>query len=273
MQIKHNSMPSGIGQEERRVLDTMAKLGRLVIHARDLEQQLGFTRKKANLMLSRLFKKSWLQRLKSGAYRAVPSGADANSIPEDAWAIAMELFSPCYISGWTAAEHWELTEQIFNSTIVFTAQKQRKKECVISGLAYITKFVNMKNMFGTQKIWSSNTPILIADIHKTIIDILDDPQIGGGGRHVIDIIKAYLQNKNADPSVLWQYAEKLNSGAIFKRLGFITDKLVKPTPEWLGKLQTKIKSGIIKLDPGGPNTGPINTKWGVRINIASEDLT
>jgi predicted transcriptional regulator of viral defense system len=208
MQIKYNvTPPGGIGQAERRVLDAMAKLGKLAIRACDLEQQLGYTRKKANLVLCRLSKKGWLQRLKSGVYRAIPPGADANSIAEDAWAIAMELFSPCYISGWTAAEHWELTEQIFNSTVVFTTQKQRKKQLVISGLNYVTKVVNAKDIFGTQKLWSSNTPVLIADIHKTIIDILNDPQIGGGGRHVIDIIKAYLQNKNASPSTLWQYAE------------------------------------------------------------------
>lgn len=272
MQSEHNIMLTGIGQEERYMLDTMAKMGRLVIRAHDLEQELGYSRKKANLMLSRLFQKGWLQRLKAGIYRAIPSGADINSIPEDAWAIAMELFFPCYISGWTAAEHWDLTEQIFNSTIVFTAQKQRKKELIISGLPYTTKFIDTNDMFGTQKIWSSNIPVLIADIHKTIIDILNDPQIGGGGRHTIDIVKSYLQNKNADPEILWQYAEKLNRGAVFKRLGFIADKLIQPSPEWLGKIQTKIKSGIIKFDPSGPNTGPINTKWKIRINIPLEDM-
>jgi predicted transcriptional regulator of viral defense system len=274
MQIKYSHIPlPGIGQEERHALDTMAKLGKLAIRAHDLEQQLGYSREKANLMLSRLFNKGWLQRLKSGVYRVIPPGADAKAPPEDAWAIAMELFSPCYISGWTAAEHWELTEQIFNSTIVFTTQKQRRKKIEIAGLTYITKFINAKDIFGTQKLWSSNTPILIADIHRTIIDILDDPQIGGSGRHVIDILKTYLRNKNVNLSTLWQYAEKLNSGAVFKRLGFIVDILVKPSPEWLDKIQTQTKSGVIKLDPSGSNVGPINTKWGIRINIPLEDIT
>jgi predicted transcriptional regulator of viral defense system len=273
MQIQYNYIPPGIGQEERYALDAMAKLGKLVIRASDLEQELGYTRKKANLTLSRLFKKGLLQRLKPGIYRVVPIGTDANSTPEDSWAIAMELFSPCYISGWTAAEHWELTEQIFNSTVVFTTQKQRKKQLIISGLTYVTKLINVHDMFGTQKLWSSNTPILIADLHRTIIDILNDPSVGGGGRHVIDIVKTYLRNKDANQLVLWQYAEKLNSGAVFKRLGFIADKLIKPSPEWLDKIHAKIKSGIINLDPSGPPTGPINTKWGVRINIPLEDIT
>ena len=51
MQTKYNKIPLGIGQEERHVLDVMTKLGKMIILAQDLEQHLGYTRKKANLIL------------------------------------------------------------------------------------------------------------------------------------------------------------------------------------------------------------------------------
>jgi predicted transcriptional regulator of viral defense system len=272
MNLKYNETQAGVGQVERHVLDTMARLGKAVIRATDLESELGYSRAISNLVLSRLARKGWLQRLKSGIYRIVPLGSESAPMPEDAWSIAMELFSPCYISGWTAAEHWELTEQIFNSTVVFTSQKQRKKNTIIAGLNYRTKSISDKDIFGTKKIWSSNTPILIADQHRTIIDALDDPEIGGGGRHTMDIVKAYVKLKEANPETLFQYAERLNHGNVFKRLGFIAEKIMDLPESYLNKIQAKIKTGIINLDPHCSNTGPIITKWGLRINIPLGDI-
>ena len=42
---------------------------------------------------------------------------------------------------------------------------------------------------------------------------------------------------------------------------------------FLDKIHLKINTGIIKLDPHGPNSGPINTKWGIRINIPLGDIS
>ena len=39
---------------------------------------------------------------------------------DESWVLARAVFEPCYIGGWSAAEHWGFTEQIFNSTMVFT---------------------------------------------------------------------------------------------------------------------------------------------------------
>lgn len=273
MNSKYIDSQSGIGSSERHVLEVISRLGKPVIRATDLESQLGFSRETSNLILSRLCKKGWVQRLRSGIYRIIPLGSETTDpIPEDAWVIAVELFTPCYISGWTAAEHWELTEQIFNSTIIFTTQKQRKREILIAGLKYVTKTIPLGDIFGTKKIWSSNTPVQIADIHKTIIDILDDPKIGGGGRHTVDIVKEYFKHKEANPEILYQYAEKLGHAAVFKRLGFLAEKLDQFPTSLLERLHTKIKTGIIKLDPNGPISGPINTKWGIRVNIPLGDI-
>ena len=250
MNLNYNDGQAGIGQTERQALDVLSRLGKPTIRAHDLETTLGYSREISNLMLSRLCKKGWVQRLKSGIYRIVPLGSEsANPVPEDAWAIAMELFAPCYISGWTAAEHWELTEQIFNSTMVFTSQKQRKNEVVIAGLKYRTKLSMPEHIFGIKKIWSSNTQIHIADIHRTIIDILDDPEIGGGGRQTIDMLKAYFQHKDADAEILYQYAEKLQHNAVFKRLGFILSKIKPQEVQSITYCLEHLSRGNSQLDP------------------------
>lgn len=263
----------GLGQTERHVLNELSRIGRPVIAAEDLEHILGFNRKASNLVLSRLCKKGWLQRLRSGIYRIIPFGSEsADPLPDDGWAIATALFSPCYISGWSAAEHWELTEQIFNTTVVFTSLKQRKSEQIVSGLKYRTKHVPIDSIFGVKKIWSSNVPVQIADIHRTIIDVLDDPEIGGGGRHTVDIVREYFLQKDANPDKLFEYAARLGHGSVFKRLGVIGEAFASFSEDMLKNLHNNIKTGIIKFDPHGPDTGPIISKWGVRVNIPLEDL-
>jgi predicted transcriptional regulator of viral defense system len=273
MILKYRRTQAGIGKGERQIIDALILRGSISISASDLEKQFGYERKAANLILSRLSRKGWIQRLKAGVYRIVPLGSDApEPIPADAWAVGMELFSPCYISGWSSAEHWDLTEQIFNSTVIYTSKKQRKKDVVVAGLHYRTKFVESKNLFGLTKMWSSNKSIQIADMHRTIIDVLDDPAMGGGGRHTIDIVNAYWKKNEASFEILYQYAEKLNHPAVFKRLGFTAEKVGHLPAPRISKLHSKIKSGVIKLDPHGPNSGPIVSRWGLRINIPLVDI-
>ena len=101
---------------------------------------------------------------------------------------------------------------------------------------------------------------------------MDDPEMGGGGRHTIDIFRAYNQKKEANLEILWRYAETLNNGAVFKRLGFLIENTMPNQRQWVDQLQSKINTGIINLDPKGPKTGPIITKWGIRINVPLEDI-
>jgi predicted transcriptional regulator of viral defense system len=264
---------AGLGNKERQLIDAVIGSGKTIIHGSQLQQEFGYSNAAANLMLSRLYQKGWLQRLKAGVYRIVPLGSDsANPIPEDAWTIAMEMFAPAYIGGWTAAEHWDLTEQIFNTTVVFSAHKQKSTDQTVIGLSFKIKFLQQKNLFGTTKIWSENMPIQLSDLHRTLIDVLDDPAIGGGGRSMIDIFMAYKDKKEADPEMLWQYARQLDNGGIFKRLGFLSERILKAPVDYLEKIQTECNTGIVLLDPQGPRTGPIIKRWGIRINIPLADV-
>src|SRR5580692_3090418 len=105
MAIRYNKQQAGLSLAERSIIDSMVREGKFIIQAEDIRV------KNPSLVLSRLSKKGWLQRLRSGIYRIVPLGSDStNPMPEDPKAIAMALFAPCYIGGWTAAEHWGLTE-------------------------------------------------------------------------------------------------------------------------------------------------------------------
>lgn len=107
----------------REVIGRLARTSRgglvTVEHAR---LALGLSPRVTTLRLSRLAAAGWLRRVWRGLYLVLPLEAQSDRAitVEDPWILADELFSPCYIGGWSAAQHWGLTEQIFRSVFVVT---------------------------------------------------------------------------------------------------------------------------------------------------------
>lgn len=46
--------------------------------------------------------------------------------------ISEKIYHPCYIGGWSAAEYWCLTEQIFRTIVVLTTKKIRDRSPTIN---------------------------------------------------------------------------------------------------------------------------------------------
>ena len=189
---------------------------------------------------------------------------------ENPWAVAMEVFKPAFISGWSAAEHWDLTEQVFNAVAVVTTAKQRQTVHNIGGVRFRTRTVRADRFFGFQSVWFGSTPVKIADPSRMLIDIADLPKFGGGGRHMVDVVRAYWKSGHRDPQRLLNYARQYGRGSVFKRLGFLAETFGGADNEWLAACRASISSGIADLDPDAPSTGSIASKWALRVNIPIE---
>ncbi len=260
---------AGLSAQERKIISHFSALEQDTINADDLIKLHPCRRATANQILSRLAQKGWLQRLKHGVYTIVPlSSTTATPVIENVWPLAMELFRPAFISGWSAAEHWDLTEQIFNSVSVATSSPQRESNQVIGNIKFRTRTLGKEQFFGAKKVWFGSNAVKIADPSRTLIDILDLPRFGGGGRHMIDIVSQYWHSDMRDPDLLLDYALRYKRGSVFKRLGFLAEKLNAPVSEkWLHTCQDHISKGISYLDPDGPKSGNIISKWNLRINL------
>lgn len=269
---ENNQELGGLGERERVVLAGLAALERPVVTADDVVRRFDITRKHANLTLSRLSRKGWLRRLRRGAYTVVPlSSQTARPVVEDPRAAAMALFPPCYISGWTAAEHWGFTEQISNAIVVYSARPQRRSELEIGGVNYRVRRVPEDMIFGTTRVWSGTTPVDMATVHRVIVDVLDAPEMGGGGRQTLDIVREYWTTSVAEPDSLLAMARRIGRGSIFKRLGFTAERYGNPNRTWLEQCRRHLSAGIALLDPAGPRQGPIVSEWRLRINVPLED--
>lgn len=268
-QEQHDSIPpGGLGEAERGVIGVLAALERPTVTADDAMRGLGLSRVAANLMLSRLSRKGWLRRLRRGTYAMVPlSSASSQPALERPMAVAMTLFAPCYISGWTAAQHWNLTEQIFNTIAVYSAKPERRSSQRLGGVAFRIRRIPAGAIFGTTRVWAGTVAVQMATVHRTLIDVLDAPEMGGGGRQTADIVRSYWRRTDAEPITLLDLAARLGRGSVFKRLGFTAELFGRPGDAWLSRCREHLSAGIALLDPGGPQRGPIVSRWRLRINV------
>lgn len=271
MQSKYNknSKFGGLSVKERELIQYFSAGERETVTVEDILAFQPIPKEMGNKILSRLAEKGWLRRLKRGIYVLVPVASPASdSAIENAWPIAMKLFKPAFISGWTAAEHWDLTEQIFNTISLVTQTPQRKVVQEYGGIKFKTKKVSAPHFFGSKTIWIGSSEIQIAEPTRLIIDILDSPPFGGGGRHTIEIVKKYFYSEFFDSELLLAYAKKIARGSIFKRIGFLVDEFKIPVPTyWIQTCHESISTGITNLDPNSPSTGRIVSRWKLRINL------
>lgn len=210
---------------------------------------LRLDRTAASKMLARWAKQGWLRRVGHGAYVPVPLDSLASEqVLEDPWVLVPSLYDPCYIGGRTAAVHWDLTEQIFNDIVVFTTRAIRSRAQRHHGAAFTLKHIKQSKLFGTKALWRGHTRVAIADVHKTIVDILDDPSIGGGIQHVADCLRAYLRGPDRQDGKLIEYADRLGNGAVFKRLGYLVEDDATAVA-LADACRERLTKGNVKIDP------------------------
>lgn len=232
-----------------------AKLGQVLQQAGDLvsvsdvSATLHLDRQTAAKWLARWQLQGWLRRVRRGVYAPVPLTAlGQEQVLEDPWVIVPELFGPAYIGGWSAAEHWGLTEQVFRSVCVLTTRALRHKEQTIQGIPFVLKHTRPAALFGTKGVWRGRVRVEVSDPAKTIVDMLDDPLLGGGIRHVSDCLDRFLRAGETPPAALIATADRLGNGAVFKRLGFLLERRGGPE-DLVAACQQRLTAGNAKLDP------------------------
>ncbi len=242
------STASDLPQGRAQLVRVLAASGD-VIHIADVADALAVSRTEAAKRLARWREQGWLSRVGRGAY--VPAAIDtlgSERVLDDAWVLVPALFAPGYIGGRTAAEFWDLTEQIFKDVVVITGQAIRRKKEERQGFEFTLKHVNASKIFGTKPVWRHSTKVLVSDVHRTIVDMLDDPALGGGIQHVSDCFKAYLKREDRNDQKLIEYGARVNNGAVFKRLGFLAQR--HQSGAKLAELCSKhLTTGNAKLDP------------------------
>ncbi len=233
----------------RRRLASVIRAAGDVIQIDDVVTTLSLGRSDAAKLLSRWASQGWLRRVDRGRYVPAPlESLESEHVLSDPWVLVPALYAPAYVGGWSAAEHWDLTEQLFREIVVMTAQPVRKKRQVRHGAEFALHHIQETKIFGTKPVWRGNSKILVSGVHRTIIDMLNEPSVGGGIQHVSDCLDAYLRRSDRNEATLIEYAERLRNGAIFKRLGFLVEQR-EDASSLIEACRSRLTKGNAKLDP------------------------
>ena len=243
------SPPTTVPKGRRRLAAVIRRAGDIVRIA-DAERALDVSRSDAAKLLSRWAGQGWLRRVGPGAY--APVGLDSVTselVLDDPWVLVPVLYGPAYVGGRTAAEYWDLTEQIFRDIVVMTGRPVREKVQRRHGADFALRHIREDLIFGTKTVWRGSTQIAVSDVHRTIVDMLNDTQLGAGVQHVADCLAAYLDREDRDFDKLVAYAERLGNGAVFKRLGFLAERGGRDVPDLIEACRKRLSQGNAKLDP------------------------
>lgn len=256
------TIPSGIGKFDRERITSILRATQHTISVSEAARILGLKREHAAKLLARWASKGWLARVKRGVYIPVPLESTTADIPlEDPWIIAEKLYHPCYIGGWSAAEHWGLTEQIFRTVVIMTTTKPRNHHPNIRGTIFWLRTISEHAMFGLQSIWHEQIKIFVSDPTRTILDFLVDPKLAGGIRSVTDMLKEYLKSEHKNLKLLIDYANRLNNNAVFKRLGFLLEQYVSEEVNIISECKKHVTISKVKLDPQLDTDNKLITRW------------
>ena len=222
---------------------------------------LNITREQSSLLLCHWNKQGRVKRIQRGLYIPIPLTADSRDIsPDDSSLIAMQLFAPCYIGGWSALEYWDMTEQLFNSVMVMTAKHPNNRNPNIDGMIFKLKTVSKEKFFGLKTVWRGKSKIQVSNPSRTVADMLDDPRTGGGIRPVRDVFQNYLNSKNKNIKLLLEYCKKLKNKTAFKRLGLLLEMDAPEESRAIKICKNNLSQGYSKLDPS-LNGAKIITRW------------
>ena len=262
--------PLGISGRNRRLLTTLHRSFPAPFSAEEAASALALSIPRTHRLLAYLADRGWLLRVRRGLYSVVPLEAThARDWVEDPWVVASRVYGQSsYIGGWSACEHWELTEQLFRETVVVTTRQVRNAREDIQGFSFRVKRVKPELIFGVRNVWRGRTRarVRISDPSRTLTDLLSDPSLGGGIRHVSDVLVAYFEGEHVDERLLLSYVHRVGNRAAFKRLGYLAESFRVGSPAFLEHCREGISSGISLLDPSLPPSGPYLRRWNLRVN-------
>lgn len=223
-------------------------------------------------LLSDMTKRGLLMRLKEGVYYIIPYEQNAETFMPDWHLVAEHLVNNAkhYIGYYSALQIHNLITQPSLKEQIVVSKQIRPSEIKIKEVPFQFIYHNEKHFFGAKKIWiDSFNKVLCSDLEKTFIDCLFKPDYAGG---IVEVARAiYTSKEKIKYDTLLEYANKFDSQAVIKRLGFLLEMLDINT-KIIADLQQLKTASYVLLDTELPKTGKRNSRWSIQQNLEIETI-
>lgn len=220
----------------------------------------------ARNVLSHMESKGWLERLEQGSYLIIPLEAGLDRTwSEDPLAIGTLLAPEGAGAYWTAVRHWGWTTQVPHTTFFISPKRRFNPRPNIMGVDYRFVILKPERVFGIAKEWSGDLRVHVTDRERTVLDIMDRPDLSGGIAEVAESLQRAWSE--LDLGRLTEYLQRFEGGTPPKRLGFLAEEMDLPgAGEWLPRWRRLIGSGFTALERGGAEGGLLLRRWNLRLN-------
>lgn len=223
-------------------------------------------------LLSDMVRRGLLMRLRRGLYYRIPYEQDSDSYMPDWHLLAEPLTKGVdhYIGYYSALQIHNLVTQPSLKEQIVVARQLRPTQIMIKGVSFQFIYHNSAHFFGAKRTWiDSFNRVLCSDLEKTFIDCLFKPDYAGG---IIEIARAiYSTKERIRFNTLMGYAERFNSQAVIKRLGFLLETLEIKT-EIIEKLQRLKTDSYVVLDTELPKSGKLISRWRIQQNLDTQSI-
>jgi len=223
-------------------LEALKKQGIFVFSLKDASRIIGKPIGYTKLFMNRVVKKGKVNRIERGKYCLPETGE---------YEIASNIVYPSYISFLSALAFHNLTTQI--PVKIQVAYLRQKKEIEFKEIKIEFVKLHKKLFFGFKRIGN----VSVADPEKAVIDGLYLPR-----KLPISEIYRLLDRKALDTAKLLEYAERLGSEIVKRRLGFLLEETGEKQLPLLKKKPTR----YLPLNPSLPLKGKKNRRWMLIIN-------
>jgi predicted transcriptional regulator of viral defense system len=219
------------------------------------------SRTKSRALVRRLEQAGRARSVRRGAYTLVDAAGNTRASALDL--VAALTPKPYLVTAGAALQFHDLTDQHFRLIIVLAGTQLR-------GWAYRgqqIRYVRTGRKLAGAAARSRRSPAAIATPAIAIADSLDHPSWGVTLAQVAEAIDRMRDRDRAFPDALASEVADHYGHALARRLGVLITALAGPNAaRAFLPLRGRSKTAA-KLLAGGPDTGPLDTTWGVRINV------
>jgi predicted transcriptional regulator of viral defense system len=268
-----------LGPQAAKLITGLYESGKSIFVLDDASNLTGLTGQPLQNLVQRLSKKGILTRLRSGLYTIVPFefGQTREFMPNPylvARNIAQQKLAGentgYYISHASAMDLHQMVTQP-QLVVYVTTKRQIKLKPNILGTEFRFITSQDKHFFGQKKMWIDKSEIIyVSNLEKTVLDGLKMPEHCGG---ITEVAKGFwIKRDKIKISKLIDYAEKMNIGAVYRRLGFLLETYNVGANDEIEQLQRKLTKTYTALDPTLPIEGRHMARWRLYLNIDPEEL-
>jgi predicted transcriptional regulator of viral defense system len=166
-----------------------------------------------------------LLRLRRGLYAAVPFGVEAKAYRPDPYLIAGKMADDAVLAYHTALELHGKAHSVHEEFVFLSHRAVRKAQVSggeFRGVSFQKALLHGRNeLYGVSKTERLGMEIQVTTLERTIVDLLDRPELGGGWE---EIWRSLESVEYFDLEQVVHYTLMLKNGTTAAKVGFFLDQ-------------------------------------------------